>query len=162
MVLVMYIRRSARKRTDGSEVAYLQLCHNEWDASRGRSVTKVLHSLGREDQLDPDAVERLIASLRRLLSPEAQLAEAGAAEAMVWQSSARFGGTWALDGLWRQLGIDATLRGLLKGRRADGDVERVIFALVANRALEPMSEARGGHPLGWPPGGGARAGSGQR
>ena len=136
----MYIRRSARRRKDGSEVVYVQLCHNEWDAARGRSVTKVLHNLGRADQLDPDAVERLIASLRRLLSPERHLAEAGAAEAMVWQSSARFGGTWALDGLWRQLGIDATLRGLLKGRRADGDVERVIFALVANRALEPMSK----------------------
>ena len=140
MVLVMYIRRSARKRKDGSEVAYLQLCHNEWDAARGRSVTKVLVNLGREDQLDPDAIQRLIASLRRLLSPEAQLADAGAAEALSWQSSARYGGTWALDGIWRQLGIDATLRELLAGRRLDGDVERVIFALVANRALEPMSK----------------------
>ena len=140
MVLVMYIRRSARKRTDGSEVVYVQLCHNEWDAARGRSVTKVLHNLGRADQLDPDAVERLIASLRRLLSPERQLAEAGAAEALVWQSSARYGGAWALDGLWRQLGIDQTLRKLLGSRRVDGDVERVLFALVANRALEPMSK----------------------
>lgn len=56
MLLVMYIRRSTRRRADGSEVCYLQLCHNQWDAERGRSVTRVLHNLGREDRLDPAAV----------------------------------------------------------------------------------------------------------
>jgi hypothetical protein len=50
------------------------------------------------------------------------------------------GGAWALDGLWRELGIDRLLAGLLKGRRLDPAVERVIFALVANRALDPMSK----------------------
>jgi len=50
------------------------------------------------------------------------------------------GGAWLLDGLWRQLGIDAIITGLLGSRRRDVDVERVLFALVANRALAPSSK----------------------
>jgi hypothetical protein len=142
----MYVRRSVRKRKDGSEVAYLQLCHNAWDAERGRSVTRVVHNFGREEQVDPDAVRRLIASLRRLLSPAEQLADAAGevgadvGEPLRWTSSASLGGAWALDGLWRELGIDRLLTGLLTGRRLDAAVERVLFALVANRALDPMSK----------------------
>lgn len=52
-------------------------------------------------------------------------------------SSRALGGTWLLDGLWRQLGINAALRTILGPRRFTTDVERVLFARVANRALEP-------------------------
>jgi len=47
---------------------------------------------------------------------------------------------WLLDGLWHQLGIDRALRALLGPRRFTTDVERVLFALVANRALDPGSK----------------------
>src|SRR5919206_403128 len=41
----------------------------------------------------------------------------------------------------RQLGIDAAIRRLLAGRRVDQvRCERVLFALVANRALAPCSK----------------------
>jgi hypothetical protein len=46
----------------------------------------------------------------------------------------------SLDGLWRRLGIDATMKRLLTGRRMDARVERALFALVANRALAPSSQ----------------------
>jgi hypothetical protein len=46
-----------------------------------------------------------------------------------------------VDRLWQRLGIGAALRGVAEGRRLDGDaVERVLFALVAQRALEPGSK----------------------
>jgi hypothetical protein len=45
-----------------------------------------------------------------------------------------------LDALWRRLGIPAALRELLGARRFATDVERVLFALVANRALAPCSK----------------------
>ena len=46
-----------------------------------------------------------------------------------------------LDRLWERLGIGAAIRRVAKGRRLDGEaVERVIFALVAQRALEPGSK----------------------
>ena len=45
-----------------------------------------------------------------------------------------------LDALWRQLGVDAALRKVLGPRRFSTDVERVLFALVANRAIDPTSK----------------------
>ena len=50
------------------------------------------------------------------------------------------GGTHVLDGMWQRLGIDKVIGGLLKGRRRDPRVERVLFALVANRALDASSK----------------------
>ena len=50
------------------------------------------------------------------------------------------GVAWLLDGLWRQLGVDIALAKVLGGRRFTTDVERVLFALVANRAIDPASK----------------------
>jgi hypothetical protein len=50
------------------------------------------------------------------------------------------GGAHALDGLWHRIGIDTVMKKLLKGRRLDPAAERVLFALVANRALAPSSK----------------------
>jgi hypothetical protein len=47
-------------------------------------------------------------------------------------------GCWT--GLWRTLGVDRTLAGVLGKRRFGTDVERVLFAMVANRALAPRSK----------------------
>jgi hypothetical protein len=74
----MYLRRTTRRRGDGSEVAYLQLAHNEWDAKAGHSVVRVLYGFGREDQLDRGAIVRLIGSLQRALEPDQALAAAAA------------------------------------------------------------------------------------
>jgi hypothetical protein len=49
-----------------------------------------------------------------------------------------------LDRVWERLGIGAAIRRVASGRRLDGqDVERVAFALVAQRALEPGSKLAG-------------------
>ena len=53
----------------------------------------------------------------------------------------RLGGTWTLDRVWERLGIGAAIRRAAEGCRLDGvAVERVVFALVARRALEPGSK----------------------
>jgi hypothetical protein len=136
----VYVRVSTRATKTGQVVRYLQLAHNEWDAAAGVSRTKVLHSFGREDELDRAAIGRLVASLTRLLDPN----DAGAAatpEAMVFTDARPLGGTYVLDGLWRRLGIDSAIRTALAARRLDaGRVERILFALVANRALAPSSK----------------------
>jgi hypothetical protein len=60
-------------------VRYLQLTHNEWDPATKTSRPKVLHSFGREDQLDRDAIGRLVKSLSRLLDPASVLVATGPA-----------------------------------------------------------------------------------
>jgi hypothetical protein len=135
----MYVRATPRRNKDGSTVRYLQLAHNVWDPAAKRSKAQVIYNFGREDEASRAAIERLVASLSRFLAPEAALA-CTAGEGFEFLDSRPLGGTWVLDGLWRRLGIDALLRQALKGRRRDPAAERVLFALVANRALAPSSK----------------------
>jgi transposase len=134
----MYLRTIGRRNKDGSEVRYVQLAHNEWDRQRRCSVARVIHSFGREDQLDRAALARLVRSLSRVLEPEQALIATAPAE-LEFVRSVPLGGAWALDGLWRQLGIDAAIERLLAARRLDVRAERLLFAMVANRALAPFS-----------------------
>ena len=134
-----YVKTSSRTTRSGV-VRYLQLAHNEWDAGLQRSRTRVLYNCGREDELDREAIVRLVTSLSRLLEPGAALA-ATARTGWEFVSSVPLGGAYVLDGLWRRLGIDMVIRGCVKDRRLDSAVlERTLFALVANRALAPSSK----------------------
>ena len=138
----MYVKTSVRKTKNG-EVRYLQLAHNEWDAAARRSVPKIVYSFGREDHLDTEAIRRLVASLSRLLEPgDALAAEAGGQ--LVFTESRPYGGAYVLDQLWGRLGIGKILAGLAatgRGRPRDAAAaERVLFGLVANRALAPSSK----------------------
>jgi hypothetical protein len=135
----MYLRTTRRRRVDGSEVRYLQLAHNEWDSAAGQSRAKVIYNFGREDQLDRDAIARLVTSLSRVLTPGEAL-ESAACPELKFVASRPMGGAWTLDQLWRRLGIDTALHDLAAKRRFAADVERVLFALVANRALAPSSK----------------------
>jgi transposase len=137
----MYLRTTTRRAADGSTVRYLQLAHNVWDPGTRRSKVRVLHHLGREDGLERDAIRRLIRSLSRVLEPGEALALAAPGLRVV--ESRPFGGAWLLDRLWERLGLPGILAKALRGRRRDPLVERVLFALVANRALEPMSKLSG-------------------
>lgn len=134
----MYLRRTRRKNKDGSTVEYLQLAHNERDPVSGAAKAKVLYNFGRADQLDPDALRRLAGSLTRFLDPEDALqAQAGG---LRFIASRPLGGAWLLDQLWSKLGILGVIQRLLKERCFASPIERCIFAMVANRALAPLSK----------------------
>lgn len=134
----MYVRTIQRRNKDGSVVRYLQLAHNVREGG-GQPVAKVIHSFGREDQLDRQALARLVRSISRFLEPEQALA-AGASEELRFIGSRAMGGAWVLGELWRRLGIDKAIAGVAEGRKVSAAVERLIFAMVANRALEPASK----------------------
>ena len=135
----MYLRTTTRRAADGTLVRYLQLAHNEWDPAAHRSKVRVLYHFGREDALDRDAIRRLIGSLSRALPPGEALAAAMPSELRLTESRP-LGGAWALDGLWRKLGLHEILARALRGRRLDPAAERALFAMVANRALAPASK----------------------
>jgi len=133
-------RQTRRTNRDGSVVTYLQLAHNERHPDSGSPVAKVIHSFGRADRVDRAALARLVTSISRFLTPEQAISAAHGAEVEVVDSR-RMGGAWTLDRVWERLGIAAAIRRVATGRRLDGDaVERVVFALVAQRALEPGSK----------------------
>ena len=136
----MYLRRTQRRRKDGSAVGYLQLAHNR--RVGGVTQAEVLLNLGSEDELDIEGLRRLAASITRFTDGDGgggQPLGAGEGELEVVSSRA-LGGVWLLNSLWRRVGVDEALRRVLGARRFATDVERVLFALVANRALDPCSK----------------------
>jgi Transposase DDE domain len=140
----MFVRIATRRNKDGSAVRYVQLVQNEWDPAAKSSRMRVVHSFGREDQLDRAAVGRLAGSLARLLGRE----PAGTAPGLSYAGSAAFGGTYLLDQLWQRLGISQVMTAMLDRTRRDAATERVLFALVANRALDPSSKLAAAHWAG--------------
>lgn len=136
----MYLRETRRTNRDGSVVRYLQLAHNERHPVSGNPVAKVIHNFGRAERVDREGLARLVLSISRFLDPTAAVAAAHGAEVEVVDSR-RLGGAWTLDRVWERLGIGAAIRRVAAGRRLDSElVERVVFALVAQRALEPGSK----------------------
>ena len=135
----MYLRTIKRRNKDGSEVSYVQLAHNVWDPVKQQSRAQVIHSFGREDQLDREALARLVRSITRFLDPE-QALEAQAPEGMSFLASRPIGGAWVLDHLWQRLGVASAIVRVAASRRVTPLVERLLFCLVANRALDPMSK----------------------
>jgi hypothetical protein len=135
----VFVRTTTRRNKTGQVVRYLQLAHNEWDPASRSSKTKVLHSFGREDDLDRAAIERLVTSLTQLLDPARAAALTGPGD-LAYLGSRPLGGTHVLDGLWHRLGLDAAIGRCLAGRRLDPRVERVLFGLVANRVLGASSK----------------------
>jgi transposase len=142
---VMYLRTTERRNQDGSVVRYLALAHNQ----RVGTATKanVLLNLGREDRLDPDGLRRLVRSINRYLGEPDTGTDAAVAtgsdtatDGLRLIASRPAGAAWLLNGLWKALDVDTALRKVLGGRRFTTDVERVLFALVANRAIDPASK----------------------
>lgn len=136
----VYLRETRRRNRDGSTVSYLQLAHNERHPETGAPTAKVIHSFGRAESVDRAGLARLVSSISRFLDPAQAVAAAAGAEVEVLDAR-RLGGAWVLDRVWERLGIGAAVRRVAAGRKVDGEsAERVVFALVAQRALEPGSK----------------------
>lgn len=134
----MYLRTT---RAKGHE--YVQLAHNYRDPKTRVSKVRVLYNFGRKDRLNLDELRRLIQSVARFLPPDEGgpiREQLGGEQSFEFLGAREFGGSWLLDGLWKRIGIDTTLRTLLKGRGFQTPIERLLFAMTANRALEPSSK----------------------
>ena len=135
----MYLRTTQRKNKNGTTVRYVQLAHNR--RINGSTQAEVVYNFGREDRLDTDGLRRLVASVNRYLGEDGADASAPVAGGGLEVTGSRpLGAVWLLEGLWRQLEIDTALAKILGARRFRTDVERVLFALVANRVIAPASK----------------------
>ena len=139
----MYLRFTSRTNADGSVVRYVALAHNR--RVDGRIRPDVLMNLGRVDRVDVAGLRRLAVSISRHFGDgdgrdggEAGLAAGGGPLEVV--DARPIGASWLLDALWRRLEVGAAVRAATDGRRFTTNLERVLFALVANRAVAPMSK----------------------
>jgi transposase len=133
----MYLRESKQRRADGSVITYLQLAENVWDPQKRRSQANIVWNCGRAD--DPEVLERLrrlAKSILRRACPEEIVAAGGDWKLVcAWPH----GDVHALEAIWQRLGIPDILR-TQTGKRYRYDVERALFAMVANRACAPVSK----------------------
>jgi len=140
----MYLRETKRRNADGSTVSYLALAQNERDPVTGVPRARVIHRFGRADQVDRDALARLVRSISRFLDPAEAVAATVSGEVSIIESRS-MGSSWLADRLWERLEIGKTIIAQAGGRRLEAErVERAIFAMVANRlSVKPLSKLAG-------------------
>jgi transposase len=144
LTVVMYLRFSQRTNADATVVRYVALAHNR--RVDGKVKPDVLMNLGRVDRLDVGGLLRLAASIRKHfgdggeLTDSVEAGDAAGAAPMEVTDARPIGAAWLLDALWTRLEIGTSIRRIADGRRFTTAVERVLFALVCNRAVAPMSK----------------------
>jgi hypothetical protein len=140
----MYLRITERRNRDGSAVSYYALAENVWNAQTKRSEAQVIHSFGRADQLDKAALQRLVASIQRVLDADAAGAIAAHGKASIpdieIEAVYELGVVFAARTLWEDLGIGAAIRSCIAEGELSAPHEMALFAMAAQRLDDPSSK----------------------
>jgi hypothetical protein len=139
----MYLRTTQRRNKDGSVVRYYALAENVRHPDKGYVEARVVHNFGRADRLDRAALERLVASIRRVLEGEAGGPVApGAAGAAGIAIEATFGlgVVHVAKALWARLGIGEAIQAELDEKRLTAPHATALLAMVAQRLDRPGSK----------------------
>jgi transposase len=126
-----------RTQTNGDRT-YLMLVENE--RVNGRLVQRVLHRLGRLDELQASGqIDALLRSLGRFAEKLVVL-DAHAKGLTTSTSTTCVGPALIFERLWRECGIQDVLLRELAGRHFDCSIERAIFLTVLHRLMAPGSD----------------------
>src|SRR3954463_12324164 len=140
----IYLCITERRNRDGSTVAYYALAANVWNAQAKRSEAQVIHSFGRADQLDKAALQRLVASIQRVIDADAAGAIATRDKASLpdieIDAVFELGIVLAARTLWEDLGIGAAIRGCIAEGELSAPHAMALFAMAAQRLDDPGSK----------------------
>ena len=126
-----------RTKVSGKQ-KYLQIV--EGYRAQGRVRQRVISTLGRLDQLrESGQLERLLASGARF-SEKVSILGAHKKGELDDLKTMRIGPGKVFRRLWKETGIEPTLRGLLGDRRYQFDVEGAVFLTVVHRLFDPGSD----------------------
>jgi len=134
-MMAMFVKRTS-VRSGGRQLTYLQLVESYRDGDKVRQ--RVVAKLGREDQLDPADIDRLVRSLAAYGT--LAVGDSSGLEAAVLHPGREFGAVHALNHVWSELGLPGILADLAVRRRFAFPVAEVVKAIVFARVLEPSSE----------------------
>jgi Transposase DDE domain len=137
----MYLRITERQNRDGSTVTYYALAESTWNATTKRSEARVVHNFGRADQLDRAALQRLVASINRVIEDD-PVPDRGNTTVPEIEIDAVFelGIVLAARGLWEALGIGEAIRTRLTRAGLTAPHETALFAMTAHRLEDPASK----------------------
>ena len=122
------------KKSSGHE--YLQIVENKRDGKKTRQ--RVVGTIGRMDELaGRGQVDQLLRSLAKY-SERALLLLAGTGDPQ--SEVKKVGPVLVFERLWERSGVSEIIRGLLKDRRYQFDVERAVFVTVLHRLMNSGSD----------------------
>ncbi len=133
--------RAKTVRSGKRTYRYLHIVENRWEG--GRTRQHVIGSLGRLDEIQAQGdLERVI---RQLVDhcPSVKLVRAQAEGSLKVLADKVWGPVLVFERLWVELGLKDFLAKAARGRRFEFDFERMVFAQVLQRFLEPGSDLRG-------------------
>jgi len=131
------LRTKVFQNKDGTTRTYLQLVTGERVGNRVRQ--RVVANLGRLEELQEGAIDRLIEAFMRFSKKQ-----------WVWEKARELEARWAKSWgpvlifrrLWEELGLSGTFERLIGAAGVETDFEEATFAMVLNRLLDPMSKLR--------------------
>ncbi len=139
----MYLRTTQRRNKDGSVVRYLALAENRRHPEKGHVEARVIHSFGREDQLDRAALERLVASIRRILDNAGDrpgVPNVVSAGSIAIEASFELGVVHVAQALWAKLGIGEAIQARIEEKQLQAPHAMALLAMVAQRLDRPGSK----------------------
>jgi transposase len=117
---------------------YLQIVHNE--RSGGRVKQRVIATLGRLDRLrESGQLDAMLASCAKF-SEHAAVISAVREKSVQPQATLHIGPPLVFERIWQQLGVPKILQEMLRGRKFEFPVERVIFMTVLHRLMVTGSD----------------------
>jgi hypothetical protein len=139
----MYLRTTQRRNKDGSVVRYYALAENVRHPEKGYVEAKVVHSFGRADRLDRAALERLVASIRRILEDaggEAGARDGSSVGGIAIEAAFELGVVHVARALWAKLGIGEAIQARIAEKQLQAPHAAALLAMVAQRLDRPSSE----------------------
>src|SRR6187431_1076714 len=139
----MYLRTTQRRNKDGSVVRYLALAENVRHPEKGYVEAKVVHSFGRADQLDRAALERLVASIQRVLADAGSgpvTRDGTSLDRIAIEASFELGVVHVAKALWAKLGIGEVIQERLDEKQLQAPHAAALLAMVAQRLDRPGSK----------------------
>jgi len=132
----MFVRMKSYKNQDGSSRHYLFLVANKRIGGHVRQVT--VANIGRVEDAEkiiPEMVEKISKFSKKLKVID--LAKDGDVKNN-WIKE--YGPVIIFKKLWEKIGFGRYFEKYLKDRKIEFDVEEIIYTMVLNRLIEPMSE----------------------
>lgn len=114
-----------------------------------KPVAKIIHSFGRADELDRDALVRLCNSIARVcgltvadpMADDEQAAEIlRLPEGLKLKRTVSLGPIVVIEALWEKLGIKQSLQDIIRKKGLHVNYERALLAMCANRLSSPESK----------------------
>ena len=140
----MYLRVTERRNRDGSSIAYYALAENVWNPTAKRSEVRVVHSFGRADRIDKAALQRLVASINRVIDTDAAdalpLRGKTALPEIEIDAVFELGIVLAARSLWEVLDIGEAIRTRLARAGLAASHEIALFAMATQRLDDPDSK----------------------